>query len=182
MIIIIQWLLLNADYTTSVRWLYIVVVHYQLCQFYTQLLHFVQGNETKSYLVNGSFILYGEVSCELPVSTVLLLGGQEPYSTIQTMNISLTNDGQMFSNSLTLIVYDSKCKMCNSSTGDCDQRVSCFRLYLTFPSNISITFAVAFNPNHLIQRDNPDFLDPSIVISLKLRNTIYSLYVWYTGG
>jgi len=60
-----------------------------------------------------------EIECPLPPSPL----SNTSDSAVYTWNISVSNDGQSYSNPLQLTVYDSRCHDCDCS-GQCEMKVS----------------------------------------------------------
>jgi len=74
---------------------------------------------THVYQYAGEMLSETELECPLPPSPL----SPNSSSAVYTWNISVSNDGQTYSNHLQLTVYDSRCLDCQCG-GECQQKVN----------------------------------------------------------
>ena len=77
-------------------------------------------------MYDARMLSLAEVECPLPPSPL----SNTSDSAVYTWNISVTNDGQNYSNLLQFTVYDSKCLDCDCD-GRCQIKVSDTYMYIT---------------------------------------------------
>jgi len=77
------------------------------------------GGGNAVYTYNATTVSDGELECPLPPSPI----SNTSDSAVYTWRVSVSNDGQSYSNQLKLTVYDSNCLDCKCS-GQCRIKVS----------------------------------------------------------
>jgi len=88
----------------------------------------LMNQPTRVYSYAGEMLSETELECPLPPSPL----STNSSSAVYTWNISVSNDGQTYSNHLQLTVYDSRCLDCQCA-GECRQKVNSL---ITFTSGV----------------------------------------------